>query len=674
MSQNKISEPGIIGIDAGGTYTDLVFLKGSDYSAGARAKTPTIHSDLVKTIETGLDLLLETIEPAAIRSFNLATTLATNAIVENRLRPTALILMGYDEAIVREAAAKNTFNTEYIVMVKGGHNERGDEQEPLDQAELREKIAALPEYIQAVAVSGFFSVRNPSHENRAIEFIREMRPELYISCGHDLTTDLDAMKRATTTVLNAGLIPIVMELLASVEKVCKARDIQVPITVVRGDGTIVGADWAKLHPVEMILSGPAASACGARFLASADPDKRGTWVVDMGGTTTDIIRLDTEGKPILMDEGATVANHKTLVKAIDIHTFGLGGDTRVFYNEEHLPELGSRRVKPLCVLACQYPQIVKELKELRESGKKGEPLFLLAGAGKPQDDFEKDIINRLKDGPHSRNLLLSGENAPRLKYRRIEKMEQRGLVQFASFTPTDALHVLGLLDMWDGSASLLGAESMSGKELPSARDVAAAVRVSAVKAIAKALMEDSLAVSGFPLLSGGEGRQLIDAALSEKYGLSKKIHLLLDAMLIGAGAPSGAFIPSVGDWLKEEALLPENADIAGAVGAAVGSFSLVYSIRITPLKGQAVFRVHYPPGVADFDELEEAVDFARGFMDQWMTERALKAGAKHPKVKANRTDKKAVVSGGREIYMYTQLSFRVIDNTDPIAYNKMCIS
>lgn len=669
-----ITEPGILGIDAGGTYTDLVFLKGSDYSVEARTKTPTIHSNLVKTIETGLDLLMEHIEPSAIRSFNLATTLATNAIVENRLRPTALILIGYDEAIVKEAAANNTFHTDYIVMVKGGHNERGDEQEPLDQEDLRGKLETLPKHIEAAAVSGFFSVRNPSHENKAVEIIDEIRPDLYVSCGHDLTTDLDAMKRATTTALNAGLIPIVMELLKSVEKVCKARDIQVPITVVRGDGTIVGASWAKLHPVEMILSGPAASACGARFLVSAAPDKRGTWVVDMGGTTTDIIRLDAEGKPILLEEGATVACRKTLVKAIDIHTFGLGGDTRVLYNEERLPEMGARRVKPLCLLACQCPQIVKELESLRQSGKKGEPLFLLAGTGYPEDDFEKNIIDKLKDGPHSRELLLSGENALRLKYRRIEKMEQRGLVQFASFTPTDALHVLELMDMWDRRASLLGAELMTGRELSSANAVAAAVRSSAVKAIGRALIEDSLAVSGFPLTPGGEGRQLIDRALSEKKGLSKKVHFALDAMLIGAGAPSWAFMPFAGELLREDAMLPENADIAGAVGAAAGSFSLVYSIRITPLKGQAVFRVHYPSGVADFDDLEEACDFACDFMDQWMIQRALKAGAKRPKVKANRTDKKAVISGGREIYVYTQLSFRVIEADELIKHNEMYVS
>lgn len=664
MKQDKQAASGIIGIDAGGTYTDLVFLKDSDYSAAARAKTPTIHGDLVKTIENGLDLMMETIDASDIRSFNLASTLATNAIVENKLRPTVLILIGYDEAVIKEAAAKDAFHTEHMILVKGGHNEKGDEQAALDEQALREAIAALPKSIEAAAISGFFSVRNPSHENRAAEILREMRPELFVSCGHELTTDLDAIKRATTTALNAGLIPIVMELLASVEEVCRARGIQVPITIVRGDGTLVGAPWAKQHPVEMILSGPAASACGARFLAAADPDERGTWIVDIGGTTTDIIRLDAEGKPVLLEEGATVAGHKTLVKAIDIYTFGLGGDTRVLYGEKKFPQLGTRRVKPLCALASEYPQILEELKSLSESGKKGEPLFLMAGRGEPDDDFERKILDQIKEGPRSRSRVLSGENARRLKYRRIDKMEEKGLLQYASFTPTDALHVLELLDIWDGRASRLGAELMTGAQLTSPEDVAALVRSSMVKTIGKALMHQSLAVNGFPLVSGGEGQQLMDRVLSGESRLSKQVGLWLDAMFIGAGAPSWAFLPLTGDLLREPALLPNNTDIAGAVGAAAGSFSLTYSIRITPLNAESVFRVHYPLGIADFEELDEAVDYAHRFMEKWLIERARNAGAKRPKLEMRRTDKKGIASGGREIYLYTQLSFQAAEDKD----------
>lgn len=662
MEKKKINTPGIIGIDAGGTYTDLVFLNGEDQIVEAKAKTPTIHDDLVTTIENGLDLILEKVQVSAICSFNLATTLATNAIVENRLRPTALLLIGYHEKIVQEAMAKRTFNTDYVFMVEGGHNQQGDERKPLDEAELRRMVREIPENIEAVAVSAFFSVRNTSHENRAVEIIRELRPDLYLSCGHELATDLDAVKRATTTVLNAGLIPIVMELLASVERVCKARGIEVPITIVRGDGTIVGAPWARMHPVEMVLSGPAGSACGARFLASADADQRGTWVVDIGGTTTDIIRLDASGKPVLLEEGATVAGHKTLVKAIDIYTFGLGGDTRVLYYDDQSLVLGNRRVRPLCALAGDYPQVLEELKSLHKGRYQGEPLFLLAGAGEGENEFEKRIAGRLKDGPRSVNTLLAGESALWLKYRQIEKMEEKGLVRYASFTPTDALHVLGILDVWNKEASLRGARLMTGSDRLTAEDVAASVRTLVVNTISKALLNKSFAAGGFKLTAGGEGQRLIEEALTEKSGVSEQVQLLLAGMLVGVGAPSWAFVPLAGDKLHERTCLPENADVAGAVGAAVGTFSLVYSVRIMPLKENERFRVHYPLGISDFESLDEAIDFAETFMKPWLVDRAFRAGAKAPRVGARRFDKIVpVTKNGLELYLYTQLSFDVMD-------------
>ena len=129
---------------------------------------------------------------------------------------------------------------------------------------------------------------------------------------------------------------------------------------------------------------------------------------------------------------------------------------------------------------------------------------------------------------------------------------------------------------------------------------------------------------------------------------------MLDKALVGAGAPSWAFIPLVGESLHEAAILPDHADVAGAVGAAVGSFSLVYSVQIMPLKESDRFRVHYPLGIADFSALEEAVDYACEFMNPWLTDRALNAGAVNPRINTQRYDKTASINGiGGEIYLYT---------------------
>lgn len=652
---------GIIGVDAGGTFTDLVFLNGEDRQVVAKAKTPTFHDDLVLTIENGLNDLLQFVNPRNVTSFNLATTLATNAIVEYKLRRTALILIGYNEKVVKQNVSSGAFISNDVFNIKGGHNQRGEEAEPFDETAFVKAIESIPANVEAIAVSSYFSVRNTSHEIKAVEIINKLRPNLYVSCGHELTTDLDAIKRATTTELNAGLIPIIMELIDSVERVCKARGMNVPITIVRGDGSIVGAPWAKEHPVEMILSGPAGSACGAYHLAKGHDldNENNSWIVDIGGTTTDIIRLDAGGHPVLTEEGATVAKFKTLVKAIDIQTFGLGGDTRILYADDGSLSLGNRRVIPLCSLAEASAGVTEELREMIRCGYKGEPLFLIAGMGEPEDEFEASILNALKDGPRSRFNLLRNHRALWVKQRRLENMGERDVVQFASFTPTDALHVLGELDIWNRKASVTAANILASRG-ENALSVAKWVKSAAEKKIAKFVLKKSFRMDGQEIISDGAVDQLIDTALEHDSEVSKKIKFFLGGTLIGAGAPTWAFIHNVGGKLNTDIRLPKDSDVAGAVGAAVGAFNLMYLVKVIPLKEQDLYRVHYPTGIKDFEELDDAIDFAERFMNPWLTNRALKAGAIKPNVTMKRFDKTVAVDKlHKEIYLSTELNFEV---------------
>ena len=102
MPEHTNKQKGILGIDAGGTFTDLVFWGESELKVVASAKTPTRHNDLAGTIKSGLELILRHVRPEQIKTFNLATTLATNAIVENKLRSSVLVLIGYDDDLVEK--------------------------------------------------------------------------------------------------------------------------------------------------------------------------------------------------------------------------------------------------------------------------------------------------------------------------------------------------------------------------------------------------------------------------------------------------------------------------------------------------------------------------------------------------------------------------------------------
>jgi hypothetical protein len=138
---------------------------------------------------------------------------------------------------------------------------------------------------------------------------------------------LDAVKRARR-LLNAHLIPIIWELFDSVKRVFKEKRITAPLMIVKGDGSLVSESAIRERPIETILSGPAASVIGAKYLLELSGETQNAVIVDIGGTTTDIAQLEG-GAPKLDPEGAKVGDWKTNVVAIDIRTIGLGGDSQI---------------------------------------------------------------------------------------------------------------------------------------------------------------------------------------------------------------------------------------------------------------------------------------------------------------------------------------------------------
>ena len=652
------NELGILGIDAGGTFTDVAFVSERDMSVLACGKTPTCRNDMPGTISRGLELILSHVSPDSIKCVNIATTFATNAIVENRSRSTALVLMGYDAERVASAERQNRFHTQNVLVISGAHDAKGNETAALDLEKLRGWLPGVLPHVEAVAVSGFFSVRNPSHELAVRDIITEMSPRTYVTCGHELASDLDAMLRAVTAALNADLIPVVMELLESVESVFRSRGINVPISIVKSDGNLVGLDWAKLHPIETILSGPAASAIGARHLAGAGGGTA-AWVVDIGGTTTDIVYLDEEGCPQLNPEGAKIGEHRTLVKTIDVYTFGLGGDSRVSPRDRYgAISVGPKRVKSICSDAFENSAVSCQLASVSEekSTVTSEPLIVHSGSVcGAADEFEENILIAVQDEPKIIDDLIEEKRISRLAMARIDDMEGRGLISLSGFTPTDALHVLGRLSRWDAEASKTAAAIITQRCEPIVsfcEDVCRTV----VHDISLNLLRKSFLRAGRPLKREGEAENLISDALYGKDIIGPALSMRLDGVIVGAGAPAWAFINEVGASLNTKALLPEHAEVAGAVGAAVGRFVLKYDVLIAPLK-TGLFRAHLPSGVKDFDSVDSAVEYSTDFMLKWMSERSEKAGAPRADIKFERCDEVVSAGGGHKIYMWSHLIF-----------------
>ncbi len=139
---------------------------------------------------------------------------------------------------------------------------------------------------------------------------------------------MDAVKRATTAILNAHLIPIIHQLIESVKRVFQEQNIVAPLMIVKGDGSLMSESVIQDRPIETILSGPAASVIGAKYLLEQSGEVQNAVIVDIGGTTTDIALLK-EGLPRLNPNGARVGNWQTNVIAIDIRTIALGGDSQI---------------------------------------------------------------------------------------------------------------------------------------------------------------------------------------------------------------------------------------------------------------------------------------------------------------------------------------------------------
>ena len=146
-------------------------------------------------------------------------------------------------------------------------------------------------------------------------------------------------------------------LLSASRELLIEKNVAAPLMVVKGDGSLIAAEVAAQCPVETILSGPAASVVGAQFLC-----KQPRLIVsDMGGTTTDIAMIEN-GQPSLDPNGATIGSFRTSVSAIDVRTFGLGGDSRIYFDRSQRDfVIGQQRVMSLSLLVSQYPQLLDVL-------------------------------------------------------------------------------------------------------------------------------------------------------------------------------------------------------------------------------------------------------------------------------------------------------------------------
>ncbi|MEE9313933.1 MAG: hydantoinase/oxoprolinase family protein [Rhizobiaceae bacterium] len=587
----------LLGIDTGGTFTDAVILQTASNGTGgkviAKAKALTTRQDLSIGIEgaTTKAIQLSKCDPRSIGLVSLSTTLATNALVEGQGGRVALVSIGFEKRDLQNAGLADALGNDPVIHLSGGHTTHGQEAQPLDLAPLKNQLEVLAKTVSGFAVAGYFAVRNPEHELAVRDLILKQTGKA-VTCSHELSARLNGPKRALTTVLNARLVPLITRLISATRRTLETQSILAPVMVVRGDGALVSADFAARRPIETILSGPAASLVGAKFLTG----ETNAFINDIGGTTSDVALLEN-GNPQLDPDGAMVGGYRTMVEAVAMHTFGLGGDSEVSISSSGLsPELalGPKRLVPISLIAHSHKKVIHEildsqLKSILNNRYDGRFVFKSgSGISDGLSKSEEQLFNQITDIPLAVEGLLSGA----AQVASLNTLVSRGLVQLAGLTPSDAMHALGQHDIWDKDAALKGLSLFGRKKDGGGRPLFKDPLLLADKIIEKVERRSAEIVleTAFQI-DGKDGRAqtyhlLVQDILNrQEQGDESKtkvdLSLNLDRPLIGLGASAHAYHPKAAKLLGTKAIIPEDADVANAIGAVVGQISMRVDIVIS---------------------------------------------------------------------------------------------
>ena len=352
-----------------------------------------------------------------------------------------------------------------------------------------------------------------------------------------------------------------------------------------------------------------------------------------------------------------------MVEAADVHTVGLGGDSHVTIDSKGDMVIGPRRVVPLCLLAAKYPAVEQRLRSeiTSQSLENGAGQFAIPWRQPPHglSQQDMDLLARIKDGP----LPLSEQDTQQewMLCRRIERLEKMCLVQRAAFTPTDALHVLGHLNLWNKNASRLGAEQlalrMQSDPESIASDVLRAVSERVAKEIVSKILGDEIGAPDWE--KEPTATSLLQKALNGHGSSELSCELRLARPLVGLGAPIHAYLPTAAEKLHTELIIPPHAQVANAAGAVSGRVVQRIRVLITPIEGGNKFRLHMPEGIIDFDDLEQAIEHAQRNIPPYLQARAKKAGADKVEIIVSRNDRevKANIGWVQQIHLDTELIF-----------------
>jgi N-methylhydantoinase A/oxoprolinase/acetone carboxylase beta subunit len=319
-----------VGIDVGGTFTDVVAVDAATRRLVAVVKTPTTHDHpdgVAAGIIAGLERLLaeHDIDPAAIAFIAHSTTQATNALLEGDLAQVAVVCVG---------GAFARWSMRFAPLTIG--NAATFAPRYLDAARSTPAALvahALADGCTALAVSAPFSVDDPTRERAVIDAAREAG--LPATGGADVSTMYGLRARTRTAALNAAILPRMLRTARVTKAAVEAARIPAPLMIMRSDGGVMDVAEVERRPILTMLSGPAAGIAGALFHENVTDGI----FIEVGGTSSDcsVIR---RGQPELRP--ARIGGHRTLLQTLDVRTLGVAGGSVVTIADGRVTAVGPR--------------------------------------------------------------------------------------------------------------------------------------------------------------------------------------------------------------------------------------------------------------------------------------------------------------------------------------------
>ncbi len=320
-----------LGIDVGGTFTDVVAAGEDGFSVTKVPSTPGAPEEGVLSGVTESEVELERVGLLAH-----GTTVATNAVLEHNWARTALVTTaGFRDVLeigrqhrpslydLRVEGPTPIVPRQRRLEVAERIDERGAVQTPLDPSSIDEIVDRVEDAeVESVAISFLFAYENDEHERRLAEAFDDSDSCISISRSSVVLPEIREYERTLATALNAGLKPVMDRYIGRLEGQLEDAGLTAPLRIMQSNGGIIGADFARERPINTLLSGPAAGVQGAAAVA-ARADFENIITIDMGGTSCDVSLVE-QGDAVVSTD-VTVGEYPVSVPMVDIHTIGAGG-------------------------------------------------------------------------------------------------------------------------------------------------------------------------------------------------------------------------------------------------------------------------------------------------------------------------------------------------------------